>query len=136
MGRRAAERAITKLSARPAPSARFPLWSALVAVACCSTKRVVTVSKPTWSARGVGLREPGRRAGRPPLVTLIDDGTMAGEWGHFAIDDEGRPAGHNVLIQDGVLTDYMWDQLRARKEGRLSSGTAAARATSTSRWCG
>ncbi len=47
---------------------------------------------------------------------------MAGEWGYFAIDDEGRPAGHNVLIQDGVLTDYMWDQLRARKEGRLSSG--------------
>ena len=86
----------------------------------------------------------GRRSSRTvsasrsasPLVTLIDDGTMAGEWGHFAIDDEGRPAGHNVLIQDGVLTDYMWDQLRARKEGRLSSETAAARATSTSRWCG
>ena len=29
---------------------------------------------------------------------------MAGEWGHFAIDDKARPAGHNVLIQDGVLT--------------------------------
>jgi TldD protein len=27
-----------------------------------------------------------------------------------------------VLIQDGVLTDYMWDHLRARKEGRPSSG--------------
>ena len=26
------------------------------------------------------------------------------------------------MIQDGVLTDYMWDQLRARKEGRESSG--------------
>ena len=55
-------------------------------------------------------------------VTLIDDGTMAGEWGHVAIDDEGRPAGHNVLIEDGILTDYMWDHLRARKEGRVSSG--------------
>ena len=32
-----------------------------------------------------------------PLVTLIDDGTMAGEWGHFAIDDEGRPA---ALLRD------------------------------------
>ena len=41
--------------------------------------------------------------------------------GPFAIDDEvGRPT--DVLIQDGVLTDYMWDQLRARKEGRESSG--------------
>jgi TldD protein len=27
-----------------------------------------------------------------------------------------------VLIQDGVLTDYMWDFLRSRKEGRPQSG--------------
>jgi TldD protein len=57
-----------------------------------------------------------------PLVTLVDDGTMGGEWGCFAVDDEGTPAGRNVLIEDGVLTDYMWDFLRARKEGRGRSG--------------
>ena len=27
-----------------------------------------------------------------------------------------------MLIENGVLTDYMWDLLRARKEGRASSG--------------
>ena len=27
-----------------------------------------------------------------------------------------------MLIENGVLTDYMWDWLRARKEGRASSG--------------
>ncbi len=57
-----------------------------------------------------------------PLVTLVDDGTMIGEWGYLAIDDEGRPGARNVLIENGVLTDYMWDYLRARKEGRRSSG--------------
>jgi TldD protein len=57
-----------------------------------------------------------------PLVTLIDDGAYAREWGTFAVDDEGAPAQHNVLIQDGVLSDYMWDFLRARKSGRASSG--------------
>ena len=46
----------------------------------------------------------------------------APNWGTLAIDDEGRPTQRNVLIQDGVLTDYMWDYLRARKEGRASSG--------------
>ena len=55
-------------------------------------------------------------------MTLVDDGTVTGEWGAFAIDDEGRPAQRNVLIENGVLTDYMWDWLRARKEGRPSSG--------------
>ena len=57
-----------------------------------------------------------------PMVTLIDDGTMSGEWGCYAIDDEGHPAQRNVLIDKGELTDYMWDYLRARKEGRPSSG--------------
>ena len=56
------------------------------------------------------------------LVTLIDDGTMSKEWGAFAIDDEGHPAQKNTLIQDGVLVDYMWDGLRSRSQGRLSSG--------------
>ena len=50
-----------------------------------------------------------------PLVTLVDDGTMSHEWGALAIDDEGHPTGRNVLIENGVLTDYMWDWLRARK---------------------
>ena len=57
-----------------------------------------------------------------PFVTLVDDGTMAGEWGAIGIDDEGHPAQRNVLIQDGVLTDYMWDFLRSRKEGHAQCG--------------
>ncbi len=57
-----------------------------------------------------------------PLVTLVDDGGYAHEWGTLAIDDEGHPAQRNVLIENGVLTDYMWDVVRARKEGRAPSG--------------
>ena len=123
MGRRAAERAITKLSARPAPSGAVPVvvgpggGGVLFHEACGHGLEADLVGK----GASVFANRVGEQVASP-LVTLIDDGTMAGEWGHFAIDDEGRPAGHNVLIQDGVLTDYMWDQLRARKEGRLSSG--------------
>ena len=57
-----------------------------------------------------------------PLVTVVDDGSYAREWGTYAIDDEGTPAQRNVLIENGRLTDYMWDLQRARKEGRRSSG--------------
>ena len=123
MARRAAQRAITKLSARPAPSGAMPVvvgpggGGVLFHEACGHGLEADLVAKSASVFAG--------RVGETvatPLVTLIDDGTMAGEWGHFTIDDEGRPAGHNVLIEDGVLTDYMWDYLRARKEGRASSG--------------
>src|SRR6202011_3470068 len=57
-----------------------------------------------------------------PIVSLVDDGTYAREWGTYSIDDEGAPAARTTLIEDGVLTDYLWDGLRARKHGRASSG--------------
>jgi len=57
-----------------------------------------------------------------PLVTLVDDGTMTAEWGAIGIDDEGHESQRNVLIKDGVLTDYMWDYLRARNDKRAQSG--------------
>jgi TldD protein len=57
-----------------------------------------------------------------PLVTLVDDAAIAGEWGTFGIDDEGHAPQRTVLIENGILTDYMWDFLRARKEGRDGTG--------------
>ncbi len=57
-----------------------------------------------------------------PGVTLVDDGAYPREWGTYAVDDEGTPARRTTLIEDGRLTDYMFDWLRARKEGRASTG--------------
>ena len=57
-----------------------------------------------------------------PGVTIVDDGSYAREWGTSAIDDEGHPTHRNVLIEDGILTDYMWDFRHARKEGHAQSG--------------
>ena len=72
-----------------------------------------------------------------PLVTLVDDGTVGPEWGCMAVDDEGRPAQRNVLIRDGILTDYMWDYLRGpQATAGVVRATAAARAFATSRWSG
>ena len=120
---RAAHRALTKLGARPAPSGQMPVVIAsggggvLFHEACGHGLEADLVGKSASVFRG--------RVGElvaSPTVTIVDDGTMGGEWGCFAIDDEGHPAQRNVLIENGVLTDYMWDLLRARKEGRTSSG--------------
>jgi len=123
LARKAAQRALTKLAARPAPSGAMPVvvgpggGGVLFHEACGHGLEADLVAK----SASVFAGRVGEQVAAPN-VTLIDDGTMGGEWGCFAIDDEGRPAQRNVLIENGVLTDYMWDGLRARKEGRPSSG--------------
>ncbi len=123
MARTAATRAITKLNARPAPSGAQTVvvgpggGGVLFHEACGHGLEADLVAKKA----SVFADRLGEQVASP-LVTLIDDGTMSTEWGNYAIDDEGRPAQRNVLIENGVLTDYMYDQIRARKEGRPSSG--------------
>jgi TldD protein len=123
LAQRAAQRALTKLSARPAPSGQMPVvigsggGGVLFHEACGHGLEADLVSKGASVFRG----RVGQRVASPG-VTVVDDGTMQREWGNIAIDDEGNAAQRNVLIEDGVLTDYMWDDVRARKEGRPSSG--------------
>jgi TldD protein len=123
LARRAAGRALTKLKARPAPSGSLPVvikagsGGVLFHEACGHGLEADLVAKGGSVYRG----KVGEQVASP-LVTLIDDGTMTAEWGAISIDDEGHPSQRNVLIQDGVLTEYMWDFLRARKEGHAQSG--------------
>ena len=48
-------------------------------------------------------------------VTAIDDGTLPNEWGSLNIDDEGTPTTKLVLIENGILKNYMIDKLNARR---------------------
>ncbi len=123
VARVAANRALSKLLARPAPSGEVPVVLAggsggiLFHEACGHGLEADHIVKDA----SVYVGQVGEQVASP-LVTLVDDGTVTGEWGNFTVDDEGRPAARNVLIDKGVLTDYMWDWLRSRKEGRASSG--------------
>jgi TldD protein len=123
IAQRAAGRAITLLDAVPAPSGKVPVvlrrgaGGVLFHEACGHGLEADHILKDASVFTGMVGDQVAS-----PHVTLVDDGTYAREWGTLAIDDEGRPAQRNVLIENGVLTDYMWDLLRARKEGRASSG--------------
>jgi TldD protein len=123
IAREAAERALLKLAARPAPSGTLPVvigpggGGVLFHEACGHGLEADLVGK----GASVFAGRMGERVA-DPRITLVDDGTMAEEWGAFAVDDEGSLAQRNVLIEDGILTDYMYDLLRSRKEGRPRSG--------------
>jgi len=123
VARIAARRAIRMLGARPAPTGTVPVvlkrgaGGVLFHEACGHGLEADLVDKDASVFRGrVG------DAVASPLVTVVDDGTYAQEWGSSAIDDEGRPVQRNTLIAGGELTDYMWDGARARTGRRDSSG--------------
>jgi len=123
IGRQAAQRALSLLEAVPAPSGRIPVvlkrgaGGVLFHEACGHGLEADHILKDASVFKG----QMGTSVASP-LVTLVDDGGYAHEWGTLAIDDEGHAAQRNVLIEDGVLTEYMWDVVRARKEGRAPSG--------------
>jgi TldD protein len=57
------------------------------------------------------------------LVTIFDDGNLPGERGTVAVDDEGTPGEHKVLVERGVLRGYMQDHQNARLMGASSTGS-------------
>ncbi len=55
-------------------------------------------------------------------LTLIDDGTMPGRLGSASFDGEGTAAQRTVLLENGVLKNYLYDCLSAKKAGAVSTG--------------
>ena len=123
LARVAARRALSKLTARPAPSGEVPVVLAagsggiLFHEACGHGLEADHIAKDASVYAGrIGEQVASS------LVTLVDDGSWSSQWGSSVIDDEGNPTRRNVLIDKGVLTCYLWDFVRARSDHRGSSG--------------
>ena len=56
------------------------------------------------------------------LCTVVDDGTLADRRGSLSVDDEGVPTECTVLVENGVLKNFMQDKLNARLMGTRSTG--------------
>lgn len=123
IGRVAAEKALTMLDSRPAPSGKMTVvmhrgfGGVLFHEACGHGLEADAVEKGASVYAGkIGDRVASE------TVTLVDDGSIPGKWGSNAIDDEGVPTQQNILIEAGVLRGYMYDRLRARNAGVASTG--------------
>lgn len=56
------------------------------------------------------------------LCTVVDDGTVPGQRGSLNIDDEGTPTAKTVLIENGILVNYIQDKMNARLMGMKPTG--------------
>ena len=112
----------------------------LGAVDCAAGPQTVVLA-PGWSgillheAVGHGLEADFIRKGTSlfagklgqqvasDLVTVIDDGTVSSGRGSINIDDEGNPGERKVLIENGVLKNYLYDGLNAKLMGQRTTGS-------------
>jgi TldD protein len=56
-------------------------------------------------------------------VTAVDDGTLPNEWGSLRVDDEGMPTNRLVLIENGMLKNYMIDKQGGKRMGMEPTGS-------------
>jgi PmbA protein len=58
-------------------------------------------------------------------VTVIDDGTLPGLFGTSPFDGEGLPTRRTVIVENGILKNYLLNTYTARKLNMQSTGNAA-----------
>ncbi|MDQ7039178.1 MAG: TldD/PmbA family protein [Aquificota bacterium] len=123
VAQRAAERAILMLSAKPAPAGTFTVVLSSQAGGTMIHEAVGHGLEADLVQKGLSVYSGklGRKVASD-LVTVVDDATLPDRNGSFTVDDEGVPAQRKVLIEKGYLVGYMYDRLRAMKEGRESTG--------------
>lgn len=112
----AAKTAITMLSAGECPSGVMPVvigngfGGVIFHEACGHALEATSVAK----GNSVFADKLGDKIANEK-VTAIDDGTLVNEWGSNNIDDEGTKTRRNVLIEKGILKNYLVDRLGARR---------------------
>ena len=124
-GRKAAETAIKMLHAPVCPAGVMPVaidngfGGAIFHEACGHSLEATSVAFGTSEFSG----KLGQQIAAP-CVTAVDDGTLPNEWGSENIDDEGTPTTRLVLIENGILKNYMIDRLNGKRMGMAPTGSA------------
>jgi TldD protein len=120
----AARIARTNLDAIPAPAGEMEMVVGAGGGGVLLHEAVGHGLESDFNRRGTSLYS-GRVGERvaSELVTIYDDGNMPEERGSVAVDDEGIPGQHKVLVERGVLRGYMQDTLNARLMGAQPTGS-------------
>jgi TldD protein len=119
----AARKALVMLDARAAPTGRIPVvvGNAFGGVLLHEAVGHGLESDAVQKKASVYAGRIGEQVA-PEFVTAYDDGGRTGAWGSDGIDDEGTPTQRTTIIENGRLTSYLYDLIRARRDGARSTG--------------
>ena len=117
------EKTIMMLEAKECPSGRMPVvigngfGGTLFHEACGHPLEASAVSKNLSVFSG----KLGQQIASP-ILSAIDDGTIPNGWGSNNIDDEGNPTQKTLLIENGILKNYLIDDFNGRRMGMTGNG--------------
>lgn len=121
--KRAVEQALRNCEAIPAPAGTFPVilgagWPAVLFHEAVGHGLEGDFNRKKTSVYSGKMGEKIAS----DLCTVVDDGTIPGRRGSLTVDDEGTPTQKTVLIENGILKNYMQDNFNARLMGTQSTG--------------
>lgn len=133
IGRIAAERTLRRLGARRVPTQKAPvvfspeIARSIIGNIFDAANGDAIYRHATFFDDMLGKQVAGEN------ITVIDDGTMMldrngitiGAFGTSPFDGEGLPSRRTVLVQNGVLENYVNNTYTARKLGMKSTGNAS-----------
>jgi len=125
VGRKAASRALRRLSARKVKTVEVPVIFDAENAASLVRSVASAVSGPSLYRRASFLIDRLGSRIAAPAVTIVDDGLISGALGSRPFDGEGLPVGRTVVVNEGVLESYLLDTYSARKLGLASTHHAA-----------
>ncbi len=130
IGKEAARRALRRLGARRVPTQRVPIvFAPEVARTLIGSLFEAASGDAIWRSASFLAGRLGEQIAAPAL-TIVDDNTMLlptgmGGFGTSPFDGEGLPSQRTVVVQNGVLHNYLLNTYTARKLGMKSTHNAS-----------
>ncbi|MGO8757107.1 MAG: TldD/PmbA family protein [Terracidiphilus sp.] len=130
VGKEAARRALRRLGARRVATQRVPIvFAPETARTLVGAVFEAASGDAIWRGASFLAGRLGQTIAAPDL-TIVDDNTLllpngAGGFGTSPFDDEGLPSRRTVVVENGVLRNYLLNTYSARKLGMKSTHNAA-----------
>lgn len=123
LAEKAAKRALMMLRARRIKGGRMPVVIAAEAGGTMIHEAIGHVLEADLVQEGLSVYSGkiGQRIASE-AITVIDDPTLPNMRGSYVFDDEGTQAQKTVLVDKGILINYLYDRYTAMKEGKKSTG--------------
>lgn len=125
IGQEATKRAVRRLGARKVATKRVPVVFDQETAGSLLANLCSAISGYGLYKRASFLLDQLGQTIASDLITVYDDGRMAGGLGSRPFDGEGLATRKNTIVERGVLKSYLLDTYSGKKLGLSSTGNAA-----------